>query len=531
MPTPAPVELSLPPDAAVERVVRRLGRSVTVHAGPTRCSDRVLLDTFDGRLRSRSWTAWKEQRADRDGSVVLSVERPAEPPMSAPAAPARRDRILLQELGSASARGRLEPVIEERALLPLVRVRTAIQPLQVCNQDAKTVVRVLVEEPRVVGPDGEIALTPRLRVVPVLGYDRDFARVSALLQKGARLVPVGESLADEAMRAAGLAPGGVSSEVKVPLERAMPAGEAMMAVCRRLAEIVEANLPGTLDDLDPEFLHDLRVGVRRTRSVLKEMKGVLEPGTRERAASDLRWMQEITGPTRDLDVLLRDWPSMASPVPPAMAADLAPLQDLLLRHRRAAFEAMRRNLRSRRFAEAWETWRSLIDDPGAAAGPDAAVPAGELAGRRIVAVYRAMVKMGGAIDDHSPPPMLHDLRKRGKELRYLLELFGGMWPAGKVKPLVNALKGLQDVLGHFQDDEIQVAELRRLGPELAAAPGGTDSLIALGFVLDGLNASQSRARDAYAARFADFTRPATRDVIHDTFRPATRARRGGGQQP
>ena len=61
-----------------------------------------------------------------------------------------------------------------------------------------------------------------------------------------------------------------------------------------------------------------------------------------------------------------------------------------------------------------------------------------------------MVRDGRAIDDESPPESLHDLRKRGKELRYLLELFGSLFPPSVVKPMVSALKGLQDVLDAFR---------------------------------------------------------------------------------
>lgn len=519
MPPPAPVELALAPDVDIEAILRPVGRKMAVHAEVQRSSDRVLLDTFDGRLRAIGWTVWRQPRPGADGLVTLTVEREAEAPFTAVAAPLRRDRILVGELVAVSARSKLEPILEERALLPLVRVLTTVQSLNVCNRDAKTVVRIFVEDHRLAGRNGGTTLTTRVRVVPVLGYDRAFARVSKLLRDGVRLMPVGESLAEEATRAVGLPPGGVSNAVEVPLDPAVPAGEAMMRICRRLAETVDANLPGTLDDLDPEFLHDLRVAVRRTRSVLKEMKGVLDPTAEERARVDLRWIQEITGPTRDLDVLLHDWPAMTAPVPGHMASDLDPLRELLFRHRQAAFARMCRDLRSRRFKLAWDTWRSAIDDPEATSGRKASSPVGELVGARIVAVYRTMVRMGSAIHDDSPPQMLHDLRKRGKELRYLLELFGGMWPAGKVKPLVSALKGLQDVLGHFQDDEIQVAELRSLGPELAAAPGGTDSLIALGFVLDELNSSQRQARQSFEARFAEFSRRETRRLITDTFAP------------
>ena len=75
-----------------------------------------------------------------------------------------------------------------------------------------------------------------------------------------------------------------------------------------------------------------------------------------------------------------------------------------------------------------------------------------------------MVKLGGAIDDDSPAEDYHELRKRGKELRYLLELFGApLYPGEVVKPMIKSLKSLQDVLGRHQDREVQVAMLSSLG--------------------------------------------------------------------
>ena len=152
-------------------------------------------------------------------------------------------------------------------------------------------------------------------------------------------------------------------------------------------------------------------------------------------------------------------------------------------------------------------------DTGAFDGEAAANPIGDLAGRRVVSVYKRMVAMGAAINEDSPAESLHDLRKKGKELRYLFELFGSLWPAEQVKPLVSTLKGLQDELGHFQDDEIQVAELRAFGPTLASAPGGTDSLIALGFVIEGLTKRQQAARAAFSQRFTAFAGTETRKVV------------------
>ena len=508
---PAPVLFAIGVEVDAQRIARWVGGAQI--AGPPRVADRTLLDTFDGRLRRKGMTLWREGRR---GSMSMRLEEPGESSASVGLGAADPDRLLAADLPDGVLGQRLREAIGERALLPRTRVRTKSLPLRVCNRDGKTVVHLSIEEPCVIRRGGAgLDIGRRIRVSSVLGYDREMERVVAALDR--RVQRVDRDLADEALTAAGLPPFGVSSDVDVRLKPDMRADRAAAAICRRLAEVVDANLPGVLADTDPEFLHDLRVAVRRSRSVLKEMRGILPAEDAARSRTNLRWIQEVTGPTRDLDVLLHVWPEMVAPVPAAMSGDLQPLVDLLRREREEAFATMRRHLRSRRFATAWEGWRGTIS-PVRFDGPDAGRPIGELAGGRIVAVYRAMTRMGTAIDASSPPTALHDLRKRGKELRYLLELFGGMWPAERVKPLVTALKGLQDVLGHFQDDEIQVRELRSLGPAVAATPGGTDSLIALGFVIDELTTRQHQARADFARRFAEFSRPENGRMVHRTFR-------------
>jgi CHAD domain-containing protein len=502
---PSTVVFAVGPEIDIPRLARWLPGLTP--AGPPRSTDRTLYDTFDGRLHRRGLTLWRAGPSS-GGSFELDGF-PGTLPVTGPSGVG--GSLLAADLSDNVAGQRLRDALAERAAMPLVRVRGRHLPLKVCDGEGKTVVRLMLDEPEVVRRGHPpVVMERRLLVTPVLGYQRDLERVLTALRR--RLTETDRPASDEAMAAAGLDPRGVSSDVAVRLRPSMRAERATALICRRLADVVEANLPGVLDDTDSEFLHDLRVAVRRTRSVVKEMSTVLSPDDLERARVDLRWIQEVTGPTRDLDVLLLSWPTMSEPVPASMQPDLAPLVTLLQSHRDEAFRAMRRHLRSRRYAMAWARWRQAVDT-GAFDGDAAATPVADLAGRRVATVYKRMVAMGSAISDDSPPEALHDMRKKGKELRYLFELFGSLWPAEEVKPLVSALKGLQDELGHFQDDEIQVAELRSLGPALAAAPGGTDSLIALGFVIEGLTSRQQQARAAFSRRFAAFAAPETRRVV------------------
>src|SRR5438552_17108820 len=125
-----------------------------------------------------------------------------------------------------------------------------------------------------------------------------------------------------------------------------------------------------------------------------------------------------------------------------------------------------------------------------------------------------MVKMGRAIDRDSPAEDYHELRKQGKELRYLLELFGiPLFPQEIVKPMIKTLKSLQDVLGRHQDREVQVATLSALRDEVSALPGGPAALMAMGVLMMRLHEDEQAARDEFASRFAEFASKPQRALV------------------
>jgi CHAD domain-containing protein len=492
-------------------VLARLAVELQLDADPPRTERRVLLDSFDGRLRAAGvqvhWT---------DGRLVLleagAPVRSAEAPFA--------QRYLTGDLPPGPLRERLAGVLDERALIPMARLEMVVRPIAMLNGDAKTVARLAFERAALLRSETKrVPLGARLRLTGVRGYDGDFARAEAAVRSALQAEESARPLFDVAVEAAGGRPGGVSSKPKVELQEGMAASAAAGLVLGRLAEIAEANLAGTLDDLDTEFLHDLRVSIRRARSLLRELKGAFAPGPLAHLRAELRWAQGITGPVRDLDVQLLEWDHLTGLVPEERAADLAPLHKLLADRRARELATLRRGLRGARFAAAMDAWRALAaaaEQPGDG-GPLAGAPVELVGGGRIRHVYRRMVRDGRAIGEDSPAEALHDLRKRGKELRYLLEFFGGLYPAKVVKPMVSALKDLQDMLGRYQDRSVQVEALRGMGDDLAGAAGGPDALIALGSLIDALEADQRAARAEFEDRFAAFASKSERSQVRHTF--------------
>ena len=277
---------------------------------------------------------------------------------------------------------------------------------------------------------------------------------------------------------------------------------------------MEANLPGVRDDLDPEFLHDLRVAVRRTRSALGQIKDVLPPATAARFSREFGWLQELTGPARDLDVFVLELPALAALLPARSRRSLGPLARLLERKRRAAYADLARELEGPRFTRILADWRAFLLRPTPrrpVGAPNALRPCADVARERIARLHRRAVREGAAISDASPAADLHELRKTCKKLRYLVEFFLSLLERDAAEAAIASLKGLQDTLGGFQDLQVQAGALlgyaRELAKEGTAAP---PTYLALGMLVERLHERQLKARVEFGTRFGEFSRRAGR---------------------
>jgi CHAD domain-containing protein len=313
----------------------------------------------------------------------------------------------------------------------------------------------------------------------------------------------------------------VKAKVDVPLAYDQRADAAATAVLRRLLDVIGENTDGAISGEDPEHLHQLRIAVRRSRTVQRQLHGVFPPEELPGFRAEFRWLQQATGPTRDLDVYLEDLDALRAMLPEAMRGDLDPLVPVLAHSRMAARAEMARALRSLRAANLYDDWDRLLEtmvERSAYDRPTADRPIGAVAGKRIHKVYKRIVVMGRAIEPSSPAEDYHELRKKGKELRYLLELFGvKLFDEEAVAPLVRSLKALQDLLGRHQDREVQIAMLRSSVEEVATLPGGGAACMAMGALVDRLRVDEQAARDEFAERFAELAAGAQRALVRETF--------------
>jgi CHAD domain-containing protein len=252
--------------------------------------------------------------------------------------------------------------------------------------------------------------------------------------------------------------------------------------------------------------------VRRTRSILKLAGDVLPGDLAERFSPEFKWLGDLTTPVRDLDVYLLELDTMAGRLTSADPSELDPFRSFLVRHRAAERRRLVRGLRSRRFEELISEWRGALAKVAAETSGEPTVAA--LARQRIGRAYRNAVRRGKRIDADSPSEYVHSLRKRCKELRYLLEVFRPVCARAPHRQLLKELKALQDTLGEFQDGEVQreaIHEFAAAMMEQGAAPPAT--VLAMGELAAQLDAHQQNARAALAGRLEPFLADANRSLV------------------
>lgn len=495
----------LPHNFGAERLAKQLGGDAHCSIGESASFSLQFFDSFDWRLHAAGLRLL--QLRSPQGSVVRLKPEQGGEPIDAVALDA--EPAWPADLPDSRLKAEVAKRLDMRVLLPLATVHGEATDLSVLNEDGKTVVRLQllsmrcdstdVDEPRV--------LWPRVRVIPVRGYPRDLKKLTDFMATEMEWPEAHDCLFDEVMAAVGREPGDYSSKLNVSLSPDMPAVDATRKVLRDLLSTLERNIPGTRDDLDSEFLHDLRVATRRTRSALSQVKQVLPEDVVPDFKQRFAWLGQVTGPVRDLDVFLLELPRYRASLPGSMAADLDALEEHLHIAHGKEQGLLKGNLESAEMSKLVEDWREVLEAETVPGEPalSADQPIEQVASKRIWRMYKRVLKAGRAIDVDGPAEDMHELRKDCKKLRYLIEFFQGIYARKELKELIRALKVLLDNLGEFQDLEVQADKLRSFARDFDPQdPHSMPTVMAIGALVADLLRHQQAAHERFADCFHAF---------------------------
>ena len=215
-----------------------------------------------------------------------------------------------------------------------------------------------------------------------------------------------------------------------------------------------------------DAVHQMRVAMRRLRSVLGLFNRAFAAPEFEALRAEARCIANVMGEARDWDVftaLLREGPLEALPHEPGFAAILTQCAAF----RATGYAAVRalladpattRFLLSAELFLARHGWRNglAVEDLARLAGP-----ARDFAAANLDRLHRKVRKRGRHLT-HSGPHERHLTRIELKKLRYAAELFGGLFARGKVRAYTSMAAQLQEELGLLNDLATAESLLARL---------------------------------------------------------------------
>ena len=238
----------------------------------------------------------------------------------------------------------------------------------------------------------------------------------------------------------------LSLPVPSPEPPLAPDAPVLDHVKRALARHVRwllAHDPGARLGREPESLHQMRVATRQLRAVLRAARPLLVPEWADSLQDELRWLSQLLGPARDLDVQLAYFRQESAELD---VRDRRPLTQFI-----AHLEAQRNNvqevllseLKSARYLDLIRRLKQATHDPTVV---ESTVTLRNLATREFKKL-RKVVRQVGASPSSAK---IHEIRIKTKRARYAAELAEPV--VGKpATRFIKKARVVQDVLGMHQD--------------------------------------------------------------------------------
>lgn len=467
---PLSLEATLPAEAVATLAGLATGRGAPVGL--------TWLDTADGALAAAGLACEQRGRGPRRLLRVLpdpgAAWRPGTPPEPLPpdAMPdeVSRDGVL-PVAGFAGTATRFALPDGVQGLLLKGRLRSAAAEAPVA--------RVRLDGPAEAVLDAIASLAGQAPLLPP----------RAALAEEARALALGEPLRPRRLGAPRLDPG-------------LGVEDALVLALGHLTEVMLWHAPAAAEGTRPEGVHQMRVALRRLRSLLRAFRPACDGPSLRAFDAGLKGLAAVLGPARDWDVWLG---GLGAEVAAALPEEprIAALHDAATARRAAAYAALRPVLEGPAFRRiAWEAvalthrrpWRA--EDGAEAAGRRAeALPdfAAGLLGKRWKRLDEAGPEIGGL-----PDAEFHALRIEAKRMRYAGELFAPLWGRKRARRFLSRLAEVQEAFGLANDAVVA----RGLMGSLAAG-GGADLAWAAGVAEGWALARARRARSKAAQAWSE----------------------------
>ncbi len=240
--------------------------------------------------------------------------------------------------------------------------------------------------------------------------------------------------------------------------------EAARRILQRHLEQFMARTYGLACREDVEYVHEMRVALRRFRAAMRVFGAAVE-GLPPELKGEVRFFAQELGGVRDLDVFMDFLDGYAGRAPRAHKPFLRGLVQSVRRRRSGRYRALVATFGSGRYEEFKDRYHALLK--ASVESGDGLRPRGKKGQRGMRAAAPRMLRRRlrkvlkyDRRPDRYPPQKLHALRIECKKLRYTAEFLADIYPGG-LHEIIGPMTQMQDALGEVHDADLYAERVGR----------------------------------------------------------------------
>lgn len=488
--------------------------SLSLHEELRRKERRSYYDTFE-------WICFEHQTAvvvkNRTISLLDLQSGLETAPLSLKACPSH---FLPSTLPDGTIKNRLEFLAGIRALMKRYTIESDMVTFRILDQIEKTTGFLFAETLFLIKGNRKERIAGLITLKPLKGFQGDYVMISRKLEEhfGTESRLDVKSVFMLLMESAGVRVNDYNPKIRLALLPDNPVRISAAELLLFTHGIMKSNESGIIGSIDTEFLHEYRVALRRTRSLLSQLKGIFPPEIILRYRQAFSDIGKKCNALRDCDVYMLKKTAYFNILPPLLGFHLTPFFEELEVTRKVELKRFSDFLRSKTYRTMLDEWQTLLNDalvtPGIERESDPGQePSINVAVKTIGKAWKKVIRHGRAIPAEASDGELHALRIDCKKLRYLLEFFSSLFPEKTIGPVVKHLKELQENLGAFVDLAVQQQALYGYIDSMKTKPANPELASALGGLIVMLHRRQEKERKAFNRTFRRFDNDETETLV------------------
>lgn len=250
---------------------------------------------------------------------------------------------------------------------------------------------------------------------------------------------------------------------------------------------------------DVENLHQIRVNIRKIRAVCSLLEEYFINDKAKECKNSFGLIAKYTNEARDLDVYLeklQEYKTILS----KKRNNLQTLENYLKEQKSIEHTKLTEFFKSERCVYVILKYQSQIKS-NELLKENKMHPNG-IVKENLSKIYDSIIKKGSKLNPQSDNRKFHKVRIEFKKLRYFIELLKPVYEKKVYEGLIKELKNIQDLLGDFNDFEVQQKKLSYFIDELDL---DENEVSTLSFLIEHFEEHQERLKNKFHKKFKQFS--------------------------